>query len=38
MGIYKKDFVTYFARYDRRKSVRMLRLYYHQLIGKIEET
>ena len=29
--------MIYFTRYVRKMSVRMLSLYYHELIGKIEE-
>ena len=29
--------MIYFTRYFRKMSVRMLSLYYHELIGKIEE-
>ena len=29
--------MIYFTRYVRKMSVRMLTLYYHELIGKIEE-
>ena len=32
-----KDLIIYFTRYDRGKSIRMLRLYYHELMGKIDE-
>ena len=31
------DLVNYFTRYNHRKQIRMLILYYHELIGKIEE-
>ena len=40
MLIGKKNYeglVIYFTRYDREKSIKMLRLYYHELMGKIEE-
>ena len=29
-----EDLTIYFARYDHGKSIRMLSLYYHELIGK----
>lgn len=32
-----KDLVSFFTRYDRRKSIRMLSLYYHKTIGNIKE-
>ena len=32
-----KDLVIYFTRYDYGKSIRILSLYYHELMGKIEE-
>ena len=32
-----KDLIICFARYDHGKSIRMLTLYYHKLIGKAEE-
>ena len=32
-----KDLTIYFTRYDRGKSKRMLSLYYHELMGKINE-
>ena len=32
-----KDLVIYFTRYDHSKSVKLLSLHYHELIGKIEE-
>ena len=32
-----KDLVIYFTRYDRGISIRMLSLYYDELMGKIEE-
>ena len=32
-----KDLVIFFTRYDCEKSIRMLSLYYQELIGKIEE-
>ena len=32
-----QGFYNFFSRYDCRKSVRMLNLYYHELMGKIEE-
>ena len=31
-----KDLAIYFSVYDRGKSVRMLSLYYHELMGNIE--
>ena len=31
------DLVIYFTRYDREKSIRMLSLYYHELMRKTEE-
>lgn len=31
------DFIIYFTRYNHRKSLRMLSLYYHKLMEKIEE-
>ena len=32
-----KDFVIYFTRYDHGKTIKMLSLYYHKLVGKMEE-
>ena len=32
-----KDLTIYFTRYDRGKSKRMLSLYYHELMGKINK-
>ena len=32
-----KDLTIYFARYDYKKSTRMLSLFCHELMGKIEE-
>ena len=31
------DLVICFTRYDVEKSIRMLSLYYHKIMGKIEE-
>ena len=32
-----KDLRIYFTRYVHRKSIKMLSLYYHELMGKIKE-
>ena len=32
-----EDLAIYFTRYDHGKSIKMLSLYYHELVGKIEE-
>ena len=32
-----KNLVIYFTRYVHTKAIKMLRLYYHKLMGKIKE-
>ena len=32
-----KDLVIYFTRYVHGKSIKMLSLYYHELMGKVKE-
>ena len=32
-----QDFVIYFTRYDRCKTITILSLYYHELMGRIRE-
>ena len=32
-----KDLVIYFTKYDYGKSIKMLSLYYHDVVGKIEK-
>ena len=32
-----KDLVTYFTKYLQNKSIKMLSLYYHELMGKVKK-
>ena len=34
---FKENLVIYYTRYDHEKSVRILSLYYHELMEKIEQ-